>query len=178
MRALAARAQVATSTVARVEAGALDPTVGMLTRLLHAAGHRLELDAVLDTGLELADLHDAWSSTPAGDRPDWTRLRAFLDALARRPDRLSAAVRRRPPPSGSPVMDTLLAAMAEKACNDAGLVRPAWTRGVPGLGAPWASPGTPAMQAAVRAATPPELAARGLRLDERSLWRDPAGVGV
>ena len=33
MRALAARADVATSTVARIEAGKVDPTVGMLARL-------------------------------------------------------------------------------------------------------------------------------------------------
>ena len=32
---------------------------------------------------QLADLTDAWQSGPVGDRPDWTRLRAFLDHLDR-----------------------------------------------------------------------------------------------
>ena len=43
MRDLAARADVATSTIARIEAGKVDPTVGMLARLLSAAGRELQL---------------------------------------------------------------------------------------------------------------------------------------
>ena len=43
VRELAGRAGVAASTVSRVERRHMDPTVGMLDRLLDASGHDLEL---------------------------------------------------------------------------------------------------------------------------------------
>jgi len=131
MRGLAARADVATSTVARIEAGRVDPTVSMLARLLSAAGCELELSVKRAPGPEIADLADAWSPGSRGDRPDWTRLRAFLDTLALHPERTGSATLRKPDPSGSAVQDTLLAGIAEKLCDDAGLPRPAWTRRIP-----------------------------------------------
>jgi hypothetical protein len=85
---------------------------------------------------------------------------------------------RKPAPSGSALLDTLLAGIAEKTCDDAGLHRPTCARRVPGLPEGWATPGTPAMQEAIRAATPRQLAERGLSIDERSLWREPATVGA
>jgi transcriptional regulator with XRE-family HTH domain len=176
MRALAARADVATSTIARIEVGKVDPTVGMLARLLLAAGRELELVTHRSPGPEIADLADAWSRGPRGDRPDWTRLRAFLDKLALHPEQKGPATLRKPAPSGSAVLDTLLAGIAEKTCDDAGLPRPTWARHVPGLPEAWATPGTPAMQEAIKAATPLQLAERGLSIDERSLWREPATV--
>ena len=178
MRALAARADVATSTIARIESGKVDPTVGMLARLLSAAGRELELGTHRGSGPEIADLTDAWSRGPRGDRPDWTRLRAFLDHLARHPEQQGPATLRRPAPSGSAVLDTLLAGVAEKICDDAGLPRPTWARAVPALPEPWANPGTPAMREAVAAATPRALAKRGLSIDAASLWREPAALGV
>jgi transcriptional regulator with XRE-family HTH domain len=178
MRALAARADVATSTIARIEAGKVDPTVGMLARLLSAAGRELELGTHRAPGPEIADLSDAWSRGPSGDRPDWTRLRAFLDHLALHPEQKASATLRRPSPSGSALLDTLLAGIAEKLCEDARLPEPAWARRVPGLPDLWASPGTPAMREAIRATTPRQLAKRGLSIDERSLWREPATLGA
>jgi len=178
MRALAARADVATSTIARIEAGKVDPTVGMLARLLSAAGRQLELSTHRTPGPEIADLADAWSRGPRGDRPDWTRLRAFLDQLARHPEQKGPAMLRRPASSGSAVLDTLLAGIAEKICDDAGLPRPTWARAVPPLPKPWSTPATPAMREAIATATPHELAKRGLSIDERSLWREPATVGA
>jgi transcriptional regulator with XRE-family HTH domain len=176
MRALAARADVATSTIARIEVGKVDPTVGMLARLLLAAGRELELVTHRSPGPEIADLADAWSRGPRGDRPDWTRLRAFLDKLALHPEQKGSATLRKPAPSGSALLDTLLAGIAEKICDDAGLPRPTWARRVPGLPEAWATPGTPTMQEVISAATPRQLAERGLSIDERSLWRDPATV--
>jgi transcriptional regulator with XRE-family HTH domain len=178
MRALAARADVATSTIARIETGKVDPTVGMLARLLRAAGRELELGTHRAPGPEIADLADAWSRGPRGDRPDWTRLRAFLDQLALHPEQKGSATLRMPAPSGSAVMDTLLAGIAEKICDDAGHPRPTWARRVPALPEAWATPGTPAMREAIRAATPRALAERGLSIDERSLWRDSGIVGA
>ncbi|NLH65055.1 MAG: helix-turn-helix transcriptional regulator, partial [Candidatus Microthrix parvicella] len=43
VRELAALAGVAASTVSRIERRQMDPTVGMLARLLSAAGQELEL---------------------------------------------------------------------------------------------------------------------------------------
>jgi transcriptional regulator with XRE-family HTH domain len=178
MRALAARADVAASSIARIESGKVDPTVGMLARLLRAAGRELELATHRGPGPELADLADAWLRGPSGDRPDWTRLRAFLDQLARHPEQQGLATLRRPAPSGSAMLDTLLAGVAEKICDDAGLPRPTWARAVPALPRSWATPGTPTMQEAIAAATPRVLAERGLSIDEASLWRQPAARGV
>lgn len=71
------------------------------------------------------------------------------------------------------MLDTLLAGIAENICDDGGIPRPTWARGVP-LPEPWAIPGTPAMREAIGAATPRELVKRGLSIDERSLWRERA----
>ena len=116
---------------------------------------------------------DAWRVHADGsDRPDWTRLRAFLDYLWLQPERTRAAIADKPDPSGSPVMDNLLAAMAEKLSDDAELPRPSWTAEIPGLSRPWCTPATPRMHAAAQSATPPQLAARGFVLASNSLWRD------
>jgi hypothetical protein len=81
-------------------------------------------------------------------------------------------------PSGFALMDTLLAGIPEKICDDAGLLRPRWPRHVPALSGTCATPGTPAMREAGRAATPHALAERGLSIDEHSVWRRPASLGI
>jgi transcriptional regulator with XRE-family HTH domain len=173
VRELAALAGVAASTVSRVERRQMDPTVGMLDRLLDAAGHDLELSARRSHQGRLGALADAWRVHPDGsDRPDWTRLRAFLDYLWLQPERTRAAIADKPDPSGSPLLDNLLAGMAEKLSDDAELPRPSWTAEIPGLSKPWCTPATPRMQAAAQSATPPQLAARGFTLATNSLWRD------
>lgn len=177
VRGLAASAGVAYSTVARIESGRLDPTTGMLDRLVEAAGCRLELAAVRVPVPRLADLVDAWGVDPLGqDRPDWTRLRGFLDYLAEHPRQVGVALAAPPLPSGSGFMDALLAGIAEKLCDDAGVPRPGWARRVPGVAMPWISPGTPRMQAAARAGTPPQLAARNIFVRADSLWRGVVAV--
>ncbi len=170
---------MAYSTVARIESGRLDPTTGMLARLLDAAGCQLELAAVRVPLPRLAELADAWAVDALGqDRPDWTRLRGFLDYLAEHPHQVGVAVAVPPPPSGSGFMDALLAGIAEKVCDDAGVPRPGWARRVPGVAMPWIGPGTPRMQAAARAGTPPQLAARNIFVRADSLWRAAAAVGA
>lgn len=181
-RALAEAAGVAWSTIARIEKGHVDPTVGMLNRLLAAAGS----DAVLrlarrraNPAVTLASLVDAWTTGPNGTTlPDWTRLRGFIDDLALHPDRTYGATLHMPPPSGSAVMDAILASIAEKVCDDSRIPRPTWTRRVPPVPGGWALPGTPAMIESAREATPPQFARRGLVLAERGLWRDPSRIGI
>jgi transcriptional regulator with XRE-family HTH domain len=179
VRGLAASAGVAYSTVARIESGRLDPTTGMLARLLEAAGCWLELAAVRVPVPRLADLVDAWAVDALGqDRPDWTRVRGFLDHLAEHPRHVGVAVAAPPPPSQSGFMDALLAGIAEKACADAVVPRPGWARRVPGVAMAWISPGTPRMQAAARAGAPSQLAARNIFVRADSLWRDASAMGA
>jgi len=178
MRALAKRADVAFSTVSRIESGEIDPTVGMLRGLMRAAGQQLEFTYEPSEGPVVGDLADAWHPGTAGDRPDWTRLRAFLDFLVMHPEHNGPATLHMPPPSGSELLDNILAGMTEKICDDADLPRPRWTKKVPPLSDLWITPGTPRMQAVARAATPYQLSKRGITLAEESLWRDPANVGV
>ena len=130
-RALVSLARVPSSTVIRIESGKVDPTVGMLQRLLEAAGQGLRLRTTRRPSSQrapvLAGQADAWVESPDG-HPDWTKLRSFLDYLSLHPDRVETALIRRPAKSPSPVLDTLLAGIAEKLADDAGLGRPAWTR--------------------------------------------------
>ena len=172
-RALAMRAGTATTTVTRIEQGSMDPTVGMLRRLLEATGSELSITArSVEGSLELADLTDAWTSGPAGDRPDWTRLRSPLDGLAMHPGRTQYAIARRPKSSGSAMLDALLAAIADKLADDAGVPRPSWTRSRSRRVSPaWESPGTPSMRAAALAQTPPQLLEHGIIASADSLWR-------
>jgi len=181
-RALALQAGVSTTTVTRIEGGRMDPTVGMLSRLLAATGRTLELSVGESRGharLSLAGLVDAWTTTTAGERPAWTRLRALLDALALRPEQTQAAISRTPPPSGSLMLDALLAGMADKLADDHGLRRPSWTRApVRFLPSPWESPGTPRMRQAARDQTPSQLREHGIIASRDSLWRDPSTLGI
>lgn len=179
-RALAIRAGVSTTTVTRIERGDMDPTVGMLRRLLEAAGHAVTITIrSTERPLELADLTDAWATGPAGDRPDWTRLRAFLDSLALHPSRTAEAIECRPKPSGSAMVDALLAAIADKLADDTGLPRPSWTAARSRrLHPAWETPGTPRMQDAALAQTPSQLVEHGIIASADSLWRvlEPTGA--
>jgi transcriptional regulator with XRE-family HTH domain len=186
VRALAEIAGISPTTVTRIETGRVDPGWGTLRKVLAAAGE----EAVLTTRrlpatpvrsrsrTTLADLSDAWKRTARGDTPDWTRLRGALDVLAQHPEMLPDALEPRPKPSGSAVMDALLAGIADKLADDGRLPRPAWTKRTARLKSEWSARGTPAMIAARRAATPPQLRQRGFVLDEASLWRDRASVSV
>jgi transcriptional regulator with XRE-family HTH domain len=174
VRALADLARVPASTVSRVEGGRVDPTLSMLQRLLDAAGQKLVVTTAKKTeqvAPNLADLKEAWKSSPVGDRPEWPKLRSLLDHLSMHPEQINLALVRRPAPTGSLVMDTLLAGIAEKLADDRGISRPTWTRRVPPLDHDWITPGTPSMQAAFRRATPPQLRERRVFVDTSSLWR-------
>jgi len=172
-RALARRAGVPISTVSRVEDGEVDPTLTMLQRMLSAAGRQISL------GLEpipkhrsLAALADAWSPSAVGPKIDWTRLRAFLDRLHSHPSEVEGAIATPPPRSGTLLLDVLLAAIAEKIADDAGLSRPRWSAVIPALSSPWQPPGTPRMIEQARRNAPPQFKDRNIWLAARDLWRD------
>ncbi len=174
---LAQRAGVSVSTVTRLEQGKLDPTVGMLTRLLSAADaeFRIDLELNLDRP-ELARLVSAWHSNAEGDQLDWTAIRGLLDRLRQQPELIAGAIARRPRPSGSPLLDALLAGLAEKLADDAGLPRPDWTQRGRKLRRRWAPAGTPRQTAYRRERTPEQRARRNLVVDAQTLWREPGGA--
>lgn len=176
-RALAARAGVPTSTVSRIEQGSTDPTLTMLSRLIAAAGRRLTVAAdsqIAEPGRPAIDtLATAYTEGHKGRRKvDWTKLRGFLDQIAARPELAGDAVEAPPARSGDAAFDTLLAGIAEKVADDAGVPRPRWTRSVPPAPTPWESPGTPARVQQARAHAPRQLAARNVWLAAQDLWRD------
>lgn len=172
---LARRAGVSVSTVTRVERGLFDPTVGMLAKLLAAADTQLRLMAEpAGDRPELARLAGAWRRGADGDAPDWTAVRGLLDELRRRPELIAEAITRTPRRSGSPLLDALLAGLADKLADDAALPRPAWTQHGRRLRQSWAPAGTPRQTAYRRARTPAQLADRNLVVDAATLWREPA----
>lgn len=176
IRQLAADARVAGSTITRIRAGSVDPSVGTLERILAAAGYTLELSAIHRESPRpprLSDLVDAWSRS-GRIRLVWPRWRGFIDELVLHPERIPEAIYRAPPPSGELIVDTLLAAVAEKLADDAGLPRPAWTDQVPPLADPYEPPTARSVTARH---VPTQLAARGLMIDTTSLWRDRLTTG-
>ena len=179
IRELARLADISFTTISRIESGESDPTVGMLRRIVEAAGRSLRLSAEPSPQPRrtLADLSSAFTQTPTGERPDWTPLRAFLDHLALHPQEVARAITPRPHTT-SRLMDALLAGIAEKLADDHGLPRPGWTRTAPKMKPAWTAPGTPRMREEQRERAPSQLLDRGLVIDERSLWRDRETVGV
>lgn len=174
-RALAARVGVPTSTVTRIEKGSVDPTVGMLSRLLRAAGHDLVVEAVPvdEAPVRLASLSNA--AVLDGDRLriDWTQLRAFADWARLHHEDLTEALDEPPRRTGT-ALDAILAGFAELLAERAGIEPPAWTRSVPVPQQPFIPPGTPSMRAAAAAATPAAFRRRNIVLARSALFRDTA----
>lgn len=178
MRELAARAGVAGSTITRIQAGVVDPTVHTLARVLAAAGYELRLSAAradAQGAPQLTDLVGAWTHRHGEVRLDWPCWRGLLDSLALHPELVPEAIYPSPPPSGDRVVDTLLAAVAEKLADDFALPRPTWTRTVPPLDVPYHPP---VIRPDAQHKVPPQLNARGLLIDTPSLWRDPVTIGA
>jgi transcriptional regulator with XRE-family HTH domain len=172
VRELAARAGVAGSTITRVQAGVVDPTVHTLARVLAAAGYELRLSATRADAVrtpQLSDLVDAWTRKGGEVRLAWPRWRGLLDALALHPELVPEAIYPSPPPSGARIVDTLLAAVAEKLADDAALPRPTWTHAVPPLEVAFRPP---VVRPNRSHTIPGQLEARGVLIDSASLWRD------
>ena len=177
-RALAARAGVPTSTVSRIEAGSSDPTVTMLSRLIAASGRHLSLslDAIQDRPQRFAIevLTEAYTPDAERRKVNWARLRGFLDQLTEHRELTAEAIESPPRRTGDATFDALLAGIAEKLADDAGIPRPRWTRSVPPSPTPWEAPGTPARVERARAQAPAQLAARNIWLAAQDLWRKAA----
>ncbi|MFC9691931.1 helix-turn-helix domain-containing protein [Kribbella sp. NPDC056951] len=175
--ALAARAGVPTSTVSRIEAGSTDPTLTMLGRLIAAAGLTMSITvgkSARSRQPRIEDLTNAYAPSAQVRKINWTHLRGFVDQLTQHPELIAAAIASPPHRTGDPMFDSLLAGIAEKLADDAGIDRPRWTRSVPASRTPWDTPGTPTRVKRARAQTPSQLAARNIWLAAHDLWRDAA----
>jgi hypothetical protein len=168
-RALARSAHASQPGVTDVEHGRTDATTGRLDKLLRPLGYSL---AVLPTRLgTVADAAEQVRSFTEDDRPD-AALRVVwqLAADLSTPDlALRVALCIAPPAStGSSRFDALLAAVADHALT--GLPRPTWLdEPWRTLAEPWDVEPVPALRAAARAATPPEIARHGVFLDAAEL---------
>ena len=173
--ALARRAGVSASTVTRIESGEMDPTFTTLQRLLAATGCDLELRTT-DPGSEprLAEMANSLDDEASSRRINWTRLRGFLDWARAHPDRIPALIHQPPPRTTEPLLDNLLAGIAEKLAADNGLECPRWCSKVPPLTEPYETPGTPRMRDRTRSETPEAFAHRNVFINAHSLWRDVA----
>lgn len=86
-RELAQRAGVPRSTVARIEAGLVDPRVGTLTQLLHACGYDMEVDERTWQGQDRSQVR-ARLDLPADERlrrigPEAENLARLLESARR-----------------------------------------------------------------------------------------------
>lgn len=167
---LAERAGCTRSTIARIEAGRMDPTVTMLSRIASAAGHTLAISTT--RGNDPSTLRSIASASLDIDNVDWTVLRGLIDRIVLHDEAASVAVTDPPPRTGDPALDNLMAAVAEKIADDRHIRRPAWTRTVPALTEPWEPPGTPRMRALEKATAPQQFVARNLFLGAANLWRN------
>lgn len=173
-RALAAKAGVPLSTVSRIEEGLSDPTLGMLARLVAAAGSDLVVESrPRKDRLSIAELATAWSDQAGRLKIDWTRLRAFVDRIRQDPAALPDAIADPPVPT-NPLLNAILAALAEQLADEHGIERPRWTRAFGPLDEPWAPPSTPRMRAAFEESTPEAFRRRNLVLSRSALFRPAA----
>lgn len=169
--ALAAKANVPTSTISRIENEASDATITMLERLLSAAGARLTVEAEPNDGNPtLASLATAAERMHGRLKIDWTRLRGFADWAARHPAALPAAIADPPARTGTP-LDAILAGFAEELASERHIDPPRWTRAIGPLPRKWSPPATPKMRAAAAAATPEPFRRRNLVLAKSALFR-------
>lgn len=178
IRTLAEVADVAGSTITRAQSGTVDPSVGTLERILDAAGFDLSIIARRKTDPHrpsLAGLVDAWTTHRGQTELHWPNWRALLDDLTLHPELVPEAIYLPPWPAGEPVIDALLAAIAEKLADDAGLPHPSWTEHAPVLAEAYDPPVARNVRDRV---IPPQLAARSLMIDTESLWRDGTTTGV
>ncbi len=162
-RALAERAGVEQSTVARIELGDADPAYSTVIRLLDAAGFRLtKPEPSIPTLAEAAS---------GGDEIDWTMLRSVTDLAERDPSTVRLLIGAEPTSTAGPTARTILAAVAALLAEQAELRVPAWARHTPPLADPWHPDGTPRMIRQTIAETPPAVARYNVWLRASALQR-------
>lgn len=162
-RALAERAGVEQSTIARIELGDSDPAYSTVIRLLDAAGFR-----VAEPQPSIPTLADA---ATGADELDWTMLRAVTDLAERDPSTVGLLIGGQPAAGTGAVARTILAAVAAFLAEQSGAHTPAWARHTHPLSEPWHPGGTPRMIRQTIAETPPSVARYNVWLRASALRR-------
>ena len=169
---LAELAGTTQSAIAAYEAGMREPTVPVLSRMLAAAGARLDIGVAPDPSLyRLTDLARDIAATDAAD--EVRRLRLVFEFLRGAQDDghplvlLVAAV---PPSTGDVRFDALLAAIAEDLCVHAGEAPPSWVHDAGRfLDRAWWVSALPSARAAALVHAPASFRRRGVMLDRHDL---------
>lgn len=174
VRDLARLAGISYPTVSRIEHGHEQPRWDTIEKLFNVLGGTLPAGGgETRSVLRLADLCDARTFDATGtEHPDWVRFRALADQIVAHPKLVAQTIGPEPAPSGSSLIDNLLAAIAEKVADDTGIARPKWVRNRPPLDHPWTVIARPAKQAEAALSTPTQFARRGLNIPETTIWRN------
>jgi transcriptional regulator with XRE-family HTH domain len=173
LRQLARRADLATSTVHRVERGELHPTVETVERIVTAAGRRLVLEVPADSSGSVLGLGLAVAVAVEAD--DTSLVVRQAAELVSRFDHASADGRRQmlavePSPAGSEEWDAFLAGLAEWLAVRGDVEPPAWTRRPDRfLRRGWWVTPMRSLRAWEYAGTPVSLQRRGVYLHRESL---------
>lgn len=162
-RALAERAGVEQSTIARIELGDSDPAYSTVIRLLDAAGFRVPEPQTSVPTLAEAAL--------GGGAVDWTMLRAVTDHAERDPSIVGLLIGGEPPAEAGLTARTILAAVGAFLAEQAEAHKPAWVRHTPALAQPWHPDGTPRMVRETIAQTPPTVARYNVWIRASALQR-------
>ena len=129
VRALAAAAGVAASTVHRIEKSELEPTVDTLRRILQAAGMLLRIAPELDYGASLVGLARSIREDIASNDCTWP-IRKAAELVTRfrhaDPEGRHRMITAEPPSTGDQRWDAFVAAVAEWLAVQHGLEAPAW----------------------------------------------------
>lgn len=172
-RDLARLSGVSYPTISKIEMGHEQPRWSTVEKIFAVLGCSLTQISTKREQPRLSDLTDAWTEDASHTHhPDWVRLRAFADELRLRPYLTAQAILPEPPKSRSPLIDTLLAAMAEKLADDANIARPRWTRHRPPLKQTWLMSTRPSKIIEAEATAPLQFRKRGLIIPESAIWRD------
>ncbi|MDA8101846.1 MAG: helix-turn-helix transcriptional regulator [Nitrospiraceae bacterium] len=161
------------SNVAAYERGAKQPSPTVVERLVAAVAAGKESPVHV---YGLVTVPSAAAGIRAGIREGWPvedLFRIVIECLNNAASLETEADRAiffaRPSTTGDPRWDSLLAGVVENQFRGAGQEPPAWTAEVAALDAVWYVAGIPGMYDRALESTPPELKARGIVLDGRSL---------
>ena len=169
---LAELADTVQSAIAAYEAGTREPTLPVLTRMLAAAGMRLELDITPDQSVyRMCDLaRDIVAVKPSDEKRRLRLVFEFLRGVNDDAPPLALLLVVEPMLTGDERFDALLGALAEHLCVHANIDPPAWVHEPSRfLDRAWWVSNLASARASALVHTPASLRRRGVMIDRRDL---------